>query len=143
MKTELLRQLDTLTDSSVIVLACTNAPSLLDPALRRRLPQMLPIDPPGEDDRFEILKRLHQEESIVEETLLRQLARATLGLTGADLATLYRDASSSRLDEVLEDWKDEETNGATLMARAGPLCSHHWEQALLRRGIKLVSYDET
>lgn len=153
LKTELLRQLDDLEGNAVMVLACTNSLVSLDPALRRRLPQTLHIESPDEAARLTILQRLVAEEAEAEKgehgddgkhgehkdgaDLLERIAEATPGLTGADLSAVHAEASSSRLDALLEDADALDEDGGTLLQRAGPLRRVHWEDALGRRGISM------
>ncbi len=83
------------TTTNVIVLAATNRPDVLDPALLRpgRFDRRIVIDKPDIEDREEILK-VHAKGKPLEEGVdLRQIAERTAGFSGADLANLMNEAA--------------------------------------------------
>ena len=132
LKCELLRNMDgvdTDTAAPVVTLACTNNAAALDPALRRRFGRVLHVDRPSARGRYDILRRLVRDEAAVDDTALRRVARAADGMTGSDLAALYAEASTARLDGV--DVERAVRDGAVataddLVARMGPLGWEHW-----------------
>ena len=136
-KCELLRNLDGVADTSsapVMVLACTNCPEALDPALRRRFQRVFKVDKPTRDERFDILWVLVRDEAVVDEEVLGRVATAADGMTGADLAALFADASSARLDADLARTLQTVATGADLLAQLGPLAWEHWRHAASSRG---------
>ncbi|VVP03586.1 ATP-dependent zinc metalloprotease FtsH 4 [Pseudomonas fluorescens] len=79
----------------VVLLAATNRPEILDPALLRagRIDRQLLIDRPDRKGRQAILK-VHLQKIVVEPTLdNEQIADITTGFTGADLANLVNEAA--------------------------------------------------
>jgi len=83
------------TDANVIVIAATNRPDVLDPALLRpgRFDRRVTIDNPDIKEREAILK-IHVKNKPLEENVdLRQLAERTPGFSGADLANLVNEAA--------------------------------------------------
>jgi transitional endoplasmic reticulum ATPase len=101
---ELLQQMDGMTkNDNILVLAATNEPWAIDPALRRpgRLKKLVFIPPPDLDARkaiFEIcLKKLPVEADID----AKYLAGVTKGFSGADIAAVCSDASEIPLQEAL------------------------------------------
>ncbi len=93
MVTQLLALLDGLEDrGNVFVIATTNRPDDIDPALRRpgRFDQIITMGPPDETGRAAIFKHymepLKLEVTIDRTQLARELANNTPGLTGADIA---------------------------------------------------------
>ena len=80
----------------VIVLAATNRPDVLDPALLRpgRFDRQIIVDIPDIKGRFEILK-VHTKKIVLNKRKmnLEELARGTPGLVGADLANLVNEAA--------------------------------------------------
>ena len=84
----------------VFVLAATNHPWDVDPALRRpgRLDRTLLVLPPDREAREAIL-RTHLRDRPVERIDTRRLAKATEGFSGADLAHLCESASENALME--------------------------------------------
>lgn len=138
-KTELLRNLDGAEQHSaaVVVVACTNCLQLLDPALRRRLPLLVPVNPPDEEARREILARLTRDETPPdapdEGDALDWVAKRTPGFTGSDLAALYAEASAARLERVDVPAvlaAGDVSDGASLLAHVGRLRHDHWRVAL-------------
>ena len=97
---QLLEELDGVDNNNegVYVLAATNAPWDIDPALRRpgRLDRTLLVLPPDEPARATIL-HTHLRERPVEGIDLQILARMTEGLTGADLSHVCDSAAEKAL----------------------------------------------
>ena len=82
-------------DTRVIVLAATNRPDILDPALLRpgRFDRRVILDLPDMNDREAIL-RIHSEGKTLEKNVdLRRVAARTPGFSGADLANLMNEAA--------------------------------------------------
>ena len=81
--------------NAVIVIAATNRPDILDPALLRpgRFDRQVVVDKPDITGRLEILK-IHAKERKIEPTVdWSVIARRTPGFTGADLANLVNEAA--------------------------------------------------
>lgn len=97
---QLLQELDGVgsDNEGVFVLAATNQPWDVDPALRRpgRLDRMLLVLPPDEEARVAVLKT-HLKDRPVAGIDLARLARATDGFSGADLAHLCDSATEKAL----------------------------------------------
>ncbi len=82
-------------NEGIIILAATNRPDILDPALLRpgRFDRQVVVDAPDVNGRKEILK-VHMRGKPIEEAVnLEVLARRTPGFTGADLANLTNEAA--------------------------------------------------
>ncbi len=82
-------------DTRVIILAATNRPDILDPALLRpgRFDRRVILDLPDLNDREAILK-IHAQGKILEKDVdLRKVAVRTPGFSGADLANLMNEAA--------------------------------------------------
>ena len=83
------------TNSGVIVMAATNRPDILDPALLRpgRFDRQITVNYPDMKGREEILK-VHCRNKPLEETVdLKKIAQTTIGFTGAELANLMNEAA--------------------------------------------------
>ncbi len=83
------------TNSGVIVIAATNRPDILDPALLRpgRFDRQVTVNYPDIKGREEILK-VHCRNKPLEATVdLRKIAQTTIGFTGAELANLLNEAA--------------------------------------------------
>ncbi len=93
---QLLTELDGFDPSSgIILLAATNRPEILDPALLRsgRFNRQVLVDRPDKIGRLAILK-VHIQKIVVEENLdLDKIAQISVGFTGADLANLVNEAA--------------------------------------------------
>jgi len=79
----------------VVVLAATNRPDVLDPALLRpgRFDRQIVIHPPDQKGRVEILEVHTRQVPLDVDVDLEQLASSTPGMTGADLANLVNEAA--------------------------------------------------
>jgi len=79
----------------VVVLAATNRPDVLDPALLRpgRFDRQIIIHPPDHKGRVEILRVHTRKVPLATDVDLEQLAASTPGMTGADLANLVNEAA--------------------------------------------------
>ncbi len=100
------------TNSGVIVMAATNRPDILDPALLRpgRFDRRVTVNYPDIKGREEIL-RVHCRNKPLEETVdLKKIAQTTIGFTGAELANLMNEAAlrAAKLDKALIGMKDIE-----------------------------------
>ncbi|MBO5879138.1 MAG: ATP-dependent zinc metalloprotease FtsH [Clostridia bacterium] len=83
------------TNSGVIVMAATNRPDILDPALLRpgRFDRRITVNYPDMKGREAIL-RVHSRNKPLEQTVnFRKIAQTTIGFTGADLANLMNEAA--------------------------------------------------
>ncbi len=80
---------------NVIVIAATNRPDVLDPALLRpgRFDRQVVIDNPDLKDREEILKVHARQKPLAKNVKLHLLAERTPGFSGADLANLLNEAA--------------------------------------------------
>jgi len=82
-------------DDTIIVLAATNRPDILDPALRRpgRFDRQITILPPDVKGRLKIIQVHSKRVTISEGVDLAEVARNTPGFTGAELANLVNEAA--------------------------------------------------
>lgn len=83
------------TDETVIVLAATNRPEMLDKALLRpgRFDRRITIGLPDMKGREEILKIHAKDKKFAEDVKLKSIAEDTAGFTGADLANILNEAA--------------------------------------------------
>ena len=82
-------------NEGVIVLAATNRQDILDPALLRpgRFDRQIYVGLPDIKGREEILKVHAREKPLAEDVVLKDVAKATAGFTGADLENLLNEAA--------------------------------------------------
>ena len=93
---QLLTEMDGFDDNNgVIILAATNRPESLDPALTRpgRFDRRVPVELPDLVGREAILKVHAKDKPLADNVNLEALAKATAGFTGADLANLLNEAA--------------------------------------------------
>jgi cell division protease FtsH len=92
---QLLSEMDGFnTANGIVLLAATNRPEILDPALMRpgRFDRQILVDRPDLNGRYEILK-VHTKEVILSDDVdLKRIAAATPGFVGADLANIVNEA---------------------------------------------------
>jgi cell division protease FtsH len=82
-------------NQNVIVMAATNRPDILDPALLRpgRFDRRITVDLPTMKDREEILKIHARNKPLADDVDLEKIARGTPGFSGADLENLLNEAA--------------------------------------------------
>ncbi len=93
---QLLSEMDGFdTSEGVIIIAATNRPDVLDPALRRpgRFDREIVVDMPDMNEREQILKIHVRSVKLAKEVDLAIIARGTPGYSGADLANLVNEAA--------------------------------------------------
>ncbi len=82
-------------ETNVIVIAATNRPDVLDPALLRpgRFDRQVILDQPDINDREEILNIHAKNKPLAKDVKIRAIAERTPGFSGADLANLVNEAA--------------------------------------------------
>jgi len=94
-------------NTNVILIAATNRPDILDPALLRpgRFDRQVPVDAPDLKGRLHILEVHAKGKPIAPDVNLEAIARRTPGFTGADLANVLNEAAllTARRDRKLLD----------------------------------------
>ena len=105
---QLLATMDGLkTRGRVVVIAATNRPNSIDPALRRpgRFDREIEIGVPKQESRLQILK-IHTRNMPLDETVnIEELSRITHGFVGADMEVLCKEAAMVVLRKLLPDIK--------------------------------------
>ena len=120
---QLLVEMDGFEDNSaVILIAATNRPDILDPALLRpgRFDRRVTVDRPDVGGREKIL-RVHAEgKPVAEDVDLERLAKVTPGFAGADLANLMNEAALLAARRRKEEIGSDEVEEAMERVMAGP-----------------------
>ena len=106
----------------VIVLAATNRPDILDPALLRpgRFDRQIHVGRPDVKGREEILKVHARDKRLDDSVNLKTVARSTAGFTGADLSNLLNEAAILAAREDRPVLNMEDLNEALMKITAGP-----------------------
>ncbi len=91
----------------IVVMAATNRPEDIDEALRRpgRFDRELKINPPGESGRKEILQIHTRGMPLGKDVNFDEIARRTIGYTGADLDILAKEAALKSIKPYFSDLK--------------------------------------
>ncbi len=124
-------------DTSVIVVAATNRPDILDPALLRpgRFDRTVTIGLPTQREREDILRVHVRNKPIAEEVSLKHLSEATPMFSGADLENLTNEAAliAARSNKQIISWSDfnEALDRITLGLRRGSLVPTEVERKIL------------
>jgi len=111
---QLLTEMDGLIAmENIVVLAATNKPEILDPALMRpgRFDRLIYIPPPDENARLQILK-VHTRNMPLDNVNLDEIAKNTNGYSGADLEALCREAAMNALRRDSEKIEMKDFNEA-------------------------------
>ena len=106
----------------VIVLAATNRPDILDPALLRpgRFDRQIHVGRPDVKGREDILKVHAKGKRLDESVNLKTIARSTSGFTGADLSNLLNEAAIMAARDNRPVLTMEDLNEAMMKIIAGP-----------------------
>jgi len=109
-------------NEGVIVLAATNRPDILDPALLRpgRFDRQIYVGAPDAKGREEILKVHAKNKRLDGSVRLRTIAMATAGFTGADLSNLLNEAAILAARDNRPALSMKDLNEAMMKIMAGP-----------------------
>ena len=138
---QILSEMDGFTQTeSVIVMAATNRPDVLDPALLRpgRFDRHITVDRPNLKGRLAIFKVHSKDVPLDADVDLQRLAAGTAGLTGADIRNLVNEAAlwASRQDKGCVEMSDFE------YARDKVLMGSKREEVLVGREKSMTAYHE-
>ncbi len=115
------------TDTNVIVVAATNRPDVLDPALLRpgRFDRQVVLDLPDINDREAILKVHSKNKPMAKDVDLRSVAERTPGFSGADLANIINEAAILAARVNKKEINTEELKEAIEKVMLGPSRKSH------------------
>ena len=102
---QMLAEMDGLEDlNDVLVIGATNRPDMLDPGLLRpgRFDKILLVGDPEEEGRLSVLKIHTKKMPLAKDVDLKDIAKKTIGYTGADLEAVAREAAMLALRESKE-----------------------------------------
>ncbi|NOZ81826.1 MAG: CDC48 family AAA ATPase [Candidatus Micrarchaeota archaeon] len=108
----------------VVVIAATNRPDILDPALLRpgRFDQLIFVPPPDREARLEILK-VHTRKMPLKNVNLETIAEKTEGYSGADLEAVCREAAMNALRRSLKAKEVTQKDFEKALEKIGPSIS--------------------
>ncbi len=109
-------------NTNIVVIAATNRPDVLDPALLRpgRFDRQVMLDKPDIRGRLAILEVHAKGKPLADNVDLLQLARQTVGFSGADLSNLLNEAALLAARRHQDDIRKTELEEAILRVMAGP-----------------------
>jgi transitional endoplasmic reticulum ATPase len=99
---QLLTELDGLEElKDIIVIAATNRPDIVDPALLRpgRFDRLIYVNPPNQKGRLQIFKIYTRDMPLAQDVSLKDLSSSTEGFVGSDIEALCREAGMIALRE--------------------------------------------
>ena len=108
-------------EETIIVLAATNRPEMLDKALLRpgRFDRQVTIPTPDLNGRLEILKIHAKDKRLSEDVNLESIAEDTAGFTGAELANILNEAAIIATKRKHEDIEEEDIEEAVKKVTVG------------------------
>ena len=125
---------------SVIVMAATNRPDVLDPALLRpgRFDRHITVDRPTSKGRLEMFKVHTRHVPLAPDVDFQRLAAATIGLTGADIRNIVNEAAlwATRQDKDAVDMSDFE------YAKDKVIMGAKREEVLTEKERRMTAYHE-
>ncbi len=125
---------------NVIIIAATNRPDIVDPALLRpgRFDRLLLVPPPDLEARKQIFRIHTKKTPLAEDVKLDELARKTEGYTGADIASICNTAVMLSIKEHIGKAKDAED--AKKRAKGLKVAKRHFDEAMQK--VKPISGQE-
>ena len=125
---------------NVVIIAATNRPDIVDPALLRpgRFDRMLLVPPPDLEARKQIFRIHTKKTPLAEDVKLDELARKTEGYTGADIASICNTAVMLSIKEHIGKAKDPED--AKKKAKGLKVAKRHFDEAMQK--VKPISSQE-
>ncbi len=128
---QLLTELDGMEElKDVVVIAATNRPDMIDPALLRpgRIERHIYIPPPDREARKEIFRIHLRGKPLAEDVSIDELAEKTEGYTGADIEAACREAGMLAIREAIKPGISKEE--AKEIAKTLKITKEHFEKAL-------------
>ena len=129
------------TNSGIIVIAATNRPDVLDPALLRpgRFDRQITVNRPDAQGREDILKVHSRNKPLGPDVDLKEIAKDTIGFTGADLENLLNEAALLTVRRKKKALTMQEISDATSRVEMGTeKKSHKYSE----KAKKLTAYHE-
>ena len=136
---QLLTEIDGITAlQDVVVIAATNRPDIVDPAVLRpgRFDRLIYVPEPGEEGRLQILKIHAKGMPLAKDVDLQELARATKGYSGADIGSACREAAMYALRKDMNTKEVALTDFSEAFKKVGPSITpdmENWYKSFLNQ----------
>src|SRR6266496_3239593 len=128
-------------NTNIVVIAATNRPDVLDPALLRpgRFDRQVMLDKPDIRGRLAILEVHAKGKPLANDVALMELARQTVGFSGADLSNLLNEAALLAARRNQDEIRKTELEEAILRVMAGP---ERKSRVITEAEKKIIAYHE-
>ncbi len=128
-------------NTNIVVIAATNRPDVLDPALLRpgRFDRQVMLDKPDIRGRLAILEVHAKGKPLANDVALMELARQTVGFSGADLSNLLNEAALLAARRHQDEIRKTELEEAILRVMAGP---ERKSRVISEAEKKIIAYHE-
>ena len=136
---QLLTEMDGIvTLEDIVVIAATNRPDIVDPAVLRpgRFDRLIYVPEPDEKSRLEIFKIYTKNMPLAEDVDLKKLAEMTKNYSGADIEALCREAAMNALRKDVNAKEVTFTDFQEAMKRVGPTISpemENWYKSFMKQ----------
>jgi transitional endoplasmic reticulum ATPase len=140
---QLLTEMDGIVSlDNIVVLAASNRPDIIDPAVLRpgRFDRMIYVPSPDEKTRLQIFQIYTKDMPLSKEVSLPSFARTTKGFSGADLEALCREAAMNALRTNAEAKEVTSSDFKKAMEKIGPSITpdmENWYQSLTQQFKKI------
>ncbi len=127
---QLLTEMDgILSLDNIVVIAASNRPDILDPAVLRpgRFDRLIYVPAPDEEARLQIFKLYTKNMPLAKDVDLNNLAKNTKGYSGADIESLCREAAMNALRRSVEAKEVTAEDFKKVMEKIGPTISTEME----------------
>ncbi len=127
--------------TNVIVMAATNRPDVLDPAILRpgRFDRTVVLTLPDANEREDILKIHAKNKKLAKDVDLGSLARRTIGYSGADLENVLNEAAIIAAKSNESEITNKDLDEATLKVKYGP---ERKSKIRSEEDVKMTAYHE-
>jgi len=140
---QLLTEMDGIVSlDNIVVLAASNRPDIIDPAVLRpgRFDRMIYVPSPDEKTRLQIFQLYTKGMPLSKEVSLPSLARTTKGFSGADIEALCREAAMNALRMDVEAKEVASDDFKKAMEKIGPSITpdmENWYQSVMQQFRKI------
>jgi transitional endoplasmic reticulum ATPase len=142
---QLLTEIDGIaTLEDVVVLAATNRPDIVDPAVLRpgRFDRLIYVPEPDEEARYRIFQIHTRDMPLAKDTNLKELARIAKGYSGADIESICREAAMISLRRDINSKEVTLSDFQEAMKKIGPSISpdmENWYKSFMKQVRKVQS----
>jgi len=143
---QLLTEVDgVMTLEDVVVIAATNRPDIIDPAVLRpgRFDRLIYVPPPDEKARLEIFKIYTKNMPLADDVNLEELAKATKNYSGADIEALCREAALNAIRRDVEAKEVTKSDFEKALTEVGPTITpemEKWYKSFLKKARRIEKF---